>query len=252
MLRARNLHVTIDGTTILHGVDFIAEPGEVTAIVGPNGSGKSTLLSALTGTQTFDGEAQMGALDLATAKPWELAARRAVLAQFTPVAFPFTVSEVVRIGGGEPDLTTAALARVGLGTYGTRPYHALSGGEQQRVQLARVLTQVWRPMDAGVARWLILDEPVSSLDIAHQLDVMEIARDFARAGGGVVAVMHDLNLTAMFADSVALMSKGQVVRQGAVHDVLTDETLSGAYGCRVQVNMAPRGGTFVLPQASQA
>ena len=111
MLRARNLHVTIDGTTILHGVDFIAEPGEVTAIVGPNGSGKSTLLSALTGTQTFDGEAQMGALDLATAKPWELAARRAVLAQFTSVAFPFTVSEVVRIGGGEPDLTTAALAR---------------------------------------------------------------------------------------------------------------------------------------------
>ena len=98
MLRARNLHVTIDGTTILHGVDFIAEPGEVTAIVGPNGSGKSTLLSALTGTQTFDGEAQMGALDLATAKPWELAARRAVLAQFTSVAFPFFKDVLLNIG----------------------------------------------------------------------------------------------------------------------------------------------------------
>ncbi|MEC7764813.1 MAG: heme ABC transporter ATP-binding protein [Pseudomonadota bacterium] len=252
MLTATNLRVSIDGTEILRGVDFVAQPGEVTAIVGPNGSGKSTLLAALTGAQDYDGEARMGVLDLAQAKPWELAARRAVLAQFTSVAFPFTVSEVVRIGGGAPDLTEAALGRVGLTHYAARPYHALSGGEQQRVQLARVLTQVWRPMDAGVARWLILDEPVSSLDIAHQLEVMEIARTFAAEGGGVVAVMHDLNLTAMFADSVALMAGGLVVRQGPVDEVLTNETLSGAYGCRVQVNTAPPGGTFVLPQAAQA
>lgn len=252
MLTATNLCVSIDGAAILRSVDFVAKPGEVTAIVGPNGSGKSTLLAALTGAQAYEGQARMGALDLGQAKPWELAARRAVLAQFTSVAFPFTVSEVVRIGGGAPDLAQAALSRVGLGHYAARPYHALSGGEQQRVQLARVLTQVWRPMDAGEPCWLILDEPVSSLDIAHQLEVMDIARTFSREGGGVVAVMHDLNLTAMFADSVALMNRGRVVRQGTVTDVLTNETLSGAYGCRVQVNMAPPGGTFVLPQAAQA
>ncbi|MGH1370038.1 MAG: heme ABC transporter ATP-binding protein [Maritimibacter sp.] len=258
MLKTEKLNVSIDKKTVLHDVDFVAQPGEVTAIVGPNGSGKTTLLSALSGDRSFTGTAFMGDLDLAEAQPWELAERRAVLAQFTSVAFPYTVAEIVRLGqalgseGAGFDHTQQALSDVGLSGYGTRAYHALSGGEQQRVQLARVLTQVWSPIDDHGPRWLILDEPVSSLDIAHQLEVMAITQRFAKAGGGVVAVMHDLNLTAMFADSVALMSKGRLMRQGSIQEVFTDTELSRAYGCKVQVNAAPQSATFVLPQAAAA
>ena len=256
MLTARNLTVSLGHREILHGVDFTAHPGEVSAIVGPNGSGKTTLLRALTGEASYTGHAELEGLEISRAKPWELAARRGVLAQFTGVAFPFTVAEIVRLGqaggsaAGEPDLTARALARVGLAGFDSRPYHDLSGGEQQRAQLARVLTQIWEPVGKDGAHWLILDEPVASLDIAHQLEVMGLARDFADQGGGVVVVMHDLNLTAMFADTVALMANGRVQQQGRVGEVFTDDQLSRAYGCQVRVNRAPEQSTFILPHAA--
>ena len=184
----------------------------------------------------------------------DLAALRAVLPQKVVLAFPFTALEVVRIGqsfGRDPDpgLPRRALARVGLLALADRPYQLLSGGEQARVQLARVLVQVWHPLRDGVPRWLVLDEPVASLDIGHQLQVMRIAREFADAGGGVIAVMHDLNLTAMFADRVVLMLDGQVLVQGPPDEVLTDGHLTRAYGCPIAVNAAPRHqAPFVLPQ----
>lgn len=256
MLTAETLTVRFGAHEILQAVDFTAHPGEVTAIVGPNGSGKTTLLRALTGDVAFTGAARIGALDVARARPWELASRRGVLAQFTGVAFPFTVAEIVRLGqasgtaGAATDLTEQALARVGLAGFAPRRYHDLSGGEQQRVQLARVLAQVWEPVDESGPRWLVLDEPVASLDIAHQIEVMELARAFAREGGGVVAVMHDLNLTAMFADAVALMARGRVMTQGPVTQVFRDDTLSDAYGCKLRVNVAPPSSTFILPHAA--
>jgi iron complex transport system ATP-binding protein len=114
-----------------------------------------------------------------------------------------------------------------------------------------VLAQIWEPMQDGAPRWLFLDEPVSALDIGHQLTVMQLARDYADAGGGVVAVMHDLNLTAMFSDRVSLMNRGQIAASGAVDDVLTDENLSHAYGVSVHTSVAPPlGGVYVLPQAA--
>ena len=107
------------------------------------------------------------------------------------------------------------MARVDLAGFGARFYQELSGGEQQRVQLARVLCQVWTPVLEGRPRYLFLDEPVSSLDIKHQLVIMDIARDFARRGGGVVAILHDLNLTAMYADRVLVMKRGRVAASGS-------------------------------------
>jgi len=257
MLSADNIHVTIGGSSILGGVDFSAAAGAVTAIVGPNGSGKTTLLRALTGDVTFTGHVAIGGQDTATLKPWELAAIRAVLPQASTLAFPFTVIEVVRIGlhsgiSGEIDtIATQALARVGLAGYGNRFYQELSGGEQQRVQLARVLSQVWRPVVDGRPRWLLLDEPVSSLDIGHQLEVMDVLRDFAQAGGGVITVMHDLNLTALYADKVTMMARGAVLADGPPREVITDAHMTAAYGCPIRVNCAPQaGGTFVLPHAA--
>ena len=257
MLEARNITVRYGQREILHGVDFNARAGALTAIVGPNGSGKTTLLRALTGEVDYDGEVMLEGHDIATARVWELATIRAVLPQSTPLAFPFTVLEVVRIGqtrgvaAGREGLIRQALARVGLTGFEGRFYQELSGGEQQRVQLARVLAQVWQPVEDDEPRWLFLDEPVSALDIGHQLQVMQIARDYASAGGGVVAVMHDLNLTAMFADSVALIGDGEIISQGAPGLVLRDDLLSRAYRCDVRVNTAPAEGTFILPHAAR-
>ncbi|MEM8547551.1 MAG: heme ABC transporter ATP-binding protein, partial [Pseudomonadota bacterium] len=231
MLQATNVIVAYGKREILHGVDFDARPGEVTAIVGPNGSGKTTLLRALSGDVSYTGTIWLDEREVSGSRPWELAALRGVLPQATALAFPFTVLEVVRLGlrrgleASEAGLVLRALERVGLSGYEGRLYQELSGGEQQRVQLARVLCQVWHPVLEGQAHWLFLDEPVSSLDIGHQLQVMQIARDYAARGGGVVAVMHDLNLTAIYAGSVALISDGLVQAQDKPQQVLQDELL---------------------------
>ncbi|TGD63643.1 heme ABC transporter ATP-binding protein [Tabrizicola sp. WMC-M-20] len=259
MLSAKDIRVSLGKTLVLHGITAEAQPGEVTVIVGPNGSGKTTLLRALTGDVPFAGQVHLNGQDCARLRPSELAALRGVLPQASVLAFPFTVTEVVRLGltaaphAGRPDLVPRALAAVDMAGLSTRLYQELSGGQQARVQLARVLVQVWEPVVDGVPRWLFLDEPVASLDIAHQLGVVRQMRDFARRGGGVVAVLHDLNLTAMAADRVWLMDQGRLTGQGGVAGVLTDAALERAYGCPLRVGrLPPQGGWFSLPQAAGA
>ncbi len=260
MIEARRLSVTLGGRRILAGVDFFAPAGEVTVIVGPNGSGKTTLLRALCGDVASNGDIRLNGADLRALKPWQAATLRAVLPQASTLTFPFTVREVValgqtggRSGGSARDaarLPELALERVDLAGFAGRFYQDLSGGEQQRVQLARVLCQVWQPVLDGVPRYLLLDEPVSSLDVSHQLGVMNIARGFAAAGGGVVAVLHDLNLAAMFADRLVVMQRGTVAAAGLPQAVLRDELIAEVFGCALRVGVVPAGDMpFVLPQS---
>lgn len=261
MISADTISVRIGTRAILHGVSFRAEAGEVTAIVGPNGSGKTTLMRAISGDVGYAGTVTLGGRDLRALRPWQAAELRGVLPQATALSFPFTVREIVRLGflggrldagdGSETEVVEAALARVDLEGFAGRFYQELSGGEQQRVQLARVLCQVWRPVRDGVPRFLLLDEPVSSLDIRHQLAIMDIARDFAEDGGGVVAVLHDLNLAAMYADRVAVMSQGRLVASGAPREVITDAMLREVFGAQISVGVAPPAGQiFVLPHGA--
>lgn len=254
-LIAESIHLSLGRKEILHGADFRAEAGRFTAIVGPNGSGKTTLMRALTGELPCRGAVTLNGHDIRKASPEVLARIRGVLPQATALSFPFTVAEVVRLGsdarGPEADaLILRALEKVDLAGFAGRYYQQLSGGEQQRVQLARVLVQVWQPVGEDGPHWLFLDEPVSSLDIAHQLTVMRLAADYAKRGGGVVAVMHDLNLTAMFADSIALVTAGRVVALGSPAEVLTNARLSQAYGCALAVNTVPTEGIWILPHAA--
>lgn len=258
MLNATDITVTLGGRPVLRGVPFRAEPGQISAIVGPNGSGKTTLLRAMTGDVSHGGTVELNGFDTTALRPWDLAAMRAVLPQSSALAFPFSVAEVVRLGlqagscGDQPDIVRQALALAGLDGYQDKLCQELSGGEQQRVHLARVLCQVWQPVENRMPRWLFLDEPVASLDIGHQLAVMEIARSFAQRGGGVVVVMHDLNLTAMFADQMTVLSQGRVLASGPTPEVMTNAVLSEAYGCALKVNTAPGNGTtFLLPHVAE-
>jgi iron complex transport system ATP-binding protein len=261
MIEARRVAVSIGGKRIVTDIDFETRPGELVAIVGPNGSGKSTFLKALSGELAFSGHIAFNGFDLTAMKPVQSATQRAVLPQATALGFPFTVREVVRLGllggrsgalaGEEHRLPERALAKVDLDGFGARFYQELSGGEQQRVQLARVLCQVWAPVLEGRPRYLLLDEPVSSLDIRHQLGIMDIARDFARRGGGVVAILHDLNLAALYAERIYMMHDGRLAATGSPGDVLNDATLEKVFGCRLRVGALPAGQIpFVLPQSA--
>lgn len=254
-VKVSELSASLGQRQILQNVGFEARAGHVTAIAGLNGSGKTTLLRAMSGDLPYSGSIQFNGQELSTLSAPSLADIRAVLAQSTQVAFGFTVIEVVRLGirdatfAGSDDIAFAALADVGLSEHAHRVIQELSGGEQQRVHLARALAQVREPVGKDGVRWLFLDEPVSNLDIAHQVHVTRLARSFADAGGGVVAIMHDLNLTAMFADKLAMMMRGRVAATGAPEEVMTDRRLLEVYGCAIRVGFAPPSTPFVLPQS---
>ena len=261
MIEARDVSVSIGGRKIISNVDFEVRQGELAAIVGPNGSGKTTFLKALSGELPHTGRVTMNGRDLATMKVWEAASVRAVLPQATALSFPFTVREIVKLGltggrsgalaGEDERLPERALARVDLDGFAGRFYQELSGGEQQRVQLARVLCQVWEPVLQGTPRYLFLDEPVSSLDIKHQLIIMNLARDFAVRGGGVVAILHALTPTAMIADRIFVKHRGRLAAAGSPREVLSDELISRVFECRLKVGVLPAAGTpFVLPQSA--
>lgn len=260
MIEASKVSVSFGTKRVLHDVDFTACPGEVTVIVGPNGSGKTTFLKVLSGDLKASGSIRFNGCELCDLKPWQAAAMRGVLPQATSLSLPFTVREIVCLGltGGRSGVAAAeagllperALARVDLEGFAGRFYQELSGGEQQRVQLARVLCQVWAPVLDDVPRWLFLDEPVSSLDIKHQLVIMNIARDFAQAGGGVIAILHDLNLASMYADRVLMISKGRVAALGRPADVFADDLLCQVFECPLRVGVLPANNApFMLPQS---
>jgi len=180
-----------------------------------------------------------------------------MLPQASRVAFPFTVREVVMLNGGaatdnQDAVLDKLLTRVGLPGFTGRRYEELSGGEMQRVQLARVLFQIGNPRDEKTSKWLLLDEPVSSLDIRHQIQILNLALEFAKAGGGVIAVMHDLNLSTMFADHIYMMNTGRLIADGPPRDCMTSANISQVFECDLSVGTPPPGDTpFVLPHSAR-
>jgi iron complex transport system ATP-binding protein len=260
MIEVSHLSVRLSGKTVVDDVSFIARPGELTAICGPNGSGKTTTVKALSGELSHHGSVSLNGSGIGGLAAWPLAMMRGVLPQASTISFPFTVREIVAMGltagrNSHPEqagrIAAEALAAVDLAGFEGRFYQELSGGEQQRVQLARVLCQIPEPSVDGRPCWLLLDEPVSSLDISHQLTIMTLARTFCKRGGGVIAVMHDLNLTALFADRMVLLKAGRLAAAGPVKEVLTDECLESVFGCPLRVNRVPADGTpFVLAHSA--
>ncbi|WJR65703.1 heme ABC transporter ATP-binding protein [Neorhizobium sp. CSC1952] len=257
MISGEHITVTRSGRRLLDNVGVELKPGRFTVIIGPNGAGKSTLMKVLSGELKPDtGFVSYYGASLDLCQPADLARRRAVLPQATQLAFPFTALEIARMGAvaqGAPNPTEQArqaLSRVGLRGFESRPYPSLSGGEQQRVQFARALAQVPQPIADGVPRALFLDEPTASLDLGHQISVLEIARDFAAAGGIVLAILHDLNLASEFADHLVVLNHGRVVAEGACAETVSDEIIASVYGIAGAVGRLPAQHIpYVLPQS---
>ena len=252
-LRAENIEVRLGRTRALNGVSMSARPGEVVAVLGPNGSGKSTLMRVMSGElaprrgQVLQDDRLLGA--------WprrELAAHRAVLPQSTAMSFPFRALQVVLLGRSphvgvssrvdDLEIATLAMRETDVTHLADRVYPTLSGGEQQRVQMARVLSQVWPAGPAGGARYLLLDEPTSSLDIAHQHAILDTARRFAARGMGVLVVLHDLNLAAIYADRLCVLKGGRLVLDGPPEQVLTSDTVRDVFDLSVTVIRHPTRG----------
>ena len=238
----RGISVEIAGATLLDDVSVEVRPGEIVAVAGPNGAGKTTLISVLAGDRSpSGGTVTLGDRVLADWPRVELARRRSVMSTDRAVAFAFSAREVAMLGrmplhGGDPDAADEAviselLRAVDCAHLGDRIYATLSTGERQRIQLARAIAQV---TDAdgdedGSPRFLLLDEPTSSLDPAHQHTAMRLIRRMADAGRGVLAVLHDLNLAAAYADRVALMADAHVVELGTPTEVLRAEVLESVF-----------------------
>ncbi|MEV6350730.1 heme ABC transporter ATP-binding protein [Actinoplanes sp. NPDC051851] len=251
-MRASEVVVRLGGRPVVDGVSFHVDPGEVVALVGPNGAGKSTLLAALAGDlPLIAGNIGLDGRPLAEWKPIELARRRAVLPQKASLSFPFTAGEVIAMGrapwAGQPesaedDEAVAEAMRVTDTTgFAHRPFPALSGGEQARVALARVLAQ--RTPE------LLLDEPTAALDLRHQELVLGAARDRAAAGAAVVVVLHDLGLAAAYADRAYVLAAGKVRAAGPPAEVFTAALLSEVYQHDVEVLDHPGGGApLVVPR----
>jgi len=251
MIKLDKVSVSLSSRQVVSSLSFEARPGAVTAIIGPNGSGKTTTLRAISGERQYTGKIHVADRDLKSMKAGELALERAVLAQSVSLGFPFRVREILEMGIVAGDVRSrdeaeavmsAALDAVDLAGFENRVATALSGGEQARMHMARVLCQISTPTRDGRARWLLLDEPVASLDVKHQLAIMALAQSFARSGGGVIAVLHDLNLTAMFADHIVMMKEGRLLAAGSPAEVLTEANLAAVYGCALAVQHDPATG----------
>ncbi|MGH6880920.1 heme ABC transporter ATP-binding protein [Hypericibacter sp.] len=256
-------HARLDrgSRTVLADADLAVRSGEVLALLGPNGAGKSTLLKALSGElEPTAGRAMLDGRDLAAWPAAALALRRSVLPQHNHLVFGFSVEDVVALGrsahidhavrSDDNQAVLGALATVGLAGFAQRDYRKLSGGEQQRVHLARALAQIWGEGSPGEPRYLLLDEPVSNLDPAYQQTVLRTARLMAARGCGVVISLHDLNLAAAFADRVLLIAKGRFVADGTPAEVLTPQRAGEVYGLPMLALTHPETGVPVLLPAA--
>lgn len=255
-LLAENVTLTRDTRRILDGVSLAVTPGRFVAVIGPNGAGKSSLLSIMSGLWKPDGgRALLNGRDVSSYHPAERARHCAVMRQDNTRPAGMTVLEAVELGrlvrsAGEESRRIAwdLLQQMHLMDLAGRDCARLSGGEWQRVAFARTVAQVAGGDTAGV---LLLDEPVSSLDPSHQHELLGHAARLARGGHAVMAVLHDLNLTAHYADEVALLCAGSLRSCGPAAEIMRPEILSDIYGCRVvEVRQGEQRALVSLPPAA--
>ena len=258
MLTGSNITFRVGSKVLIAEISASFAAGGLHLLVGPNGAGKSTLVKVLarllrpqTGMVEYEGA------DVSHASEAELAKKRAVLSQAIEIAFPLTVREVVMMGryphfSGRPGPTDdriveEVMQHFDVVEFKDRYYQTLSGGERQRVNFARVLAQLWDDGSVNSCRYLFLDEPLTFLDIRHQIDFMKRIRSFTDAAKVVtVGVVHDLNLAARFADQILMLNGGRIVAHGTPAEVLTAARIGEVFGVEPTMVQTETAGIHLI------
>ncbi|MCL1970645.1 MAG: ABC transporter ATP-binding protein [Candidatus Bathyarchaeota archaeon] len=253
-LTVNNLSFSYANVSILKNIDLAVGLGELVSIVGPNGSGKSTLLKCINHIlKTRQNSILIDGRDTSKFDIKELSKLMGYVPQTSISAFPFTVFDVVMMGRkpyihwsiGERDneIVAQMLEFLGIGHLAMRQFPELSGGEQQKVIIARALAQQ--------SQFLLLDEPTSSLDIKHQLEILCILTGLTQSKErAVIVTMHDLNLASRFSDHMIMLKKGAIYARGKPEDVLTAQSIEDVYGIKADVSLSNSGKPIITPIVS--
>ena len=239
-----NVSVMLGNSRILDDVDFSLDEAEFVGIIGPNGAGKSTLLRVISGIQKSDsGLVKLYGKDIGSMSRQEIARVLAIVAQEENLEFGFTVEEYVSFGrvphhGGiffenkqDREIVRSAMSRTMTETLAARQVESLSGGEKQRVRIARTLAQ--QP------RILILDEPTNHLDLYSQMNLIELLGDINQDGIAIIMVSHDINFMCLACDNLKLMNAGRIIHEGPAEEVITESLMQEAFSVKVYVDRNP-------------
>ncbi|WP_118196394.1 heme ABC transporter ATP-binding protein [Albibacterium indicum] len=255
MIEVKNIHYSVGTKKLLNDISFDVQQGELLAVIGANGAGKSTLMKLLCKEMKSDsGDILIHGKPISTYKLSELAKFRSVLAQSNTISVSFMVNELVMMGryphfDNQPtskdyEIVRAVMDETGIAEFAQRDYNTLSGGEQQRVQLARVIAQIY-DQPKGL---LFLDEPTNGLDILYQQQILSFARDLADRGYCVISILHDINYASRYAHKVLILKKGERVAFGKPQEVISCENIHQAFNIHVKlVEDAEFHCPFVVP-----
>ncbi len=255
MYEALNISLRVRDKVILDDISLTINPGSFVAVVGPNGAGKSSLLKVMAGEQKASGNVQINGRQVHAYSSRELSILRAVMPQHSAVQFAFTVRQIINLGRHahystrqqNDSVVEEVMALTDTKKFSDRSFMTLSGGEKQRVQLARVLAQVWE--ETVHPRYILLDEPTSSLDIAQQQQIFRLAKQVCKKNIGVMAIIHDLNQAAQFADELYFLKQGRRVAAGDALKVFTKPNIEETFCCRVNVYHDPCNNCpYIIPE----
>lgn len=247
-LNVSGIGVTLSGTDIIKDIELKVRDGQFVGIIGPNGCGKSTLLKTIYKViKPNCGKILLDDMDLLNTNPKVIAQKSAVVGQFNEISFDFTVWDMVAMGRSphkklletdnekDNEIIRNALEKVSLEKYADRNYLSLSGGEKQRVVLARAIAQ--QP------QFLILDEPTNHLDVKYQIQVLSIVKSLSIS---TLAALHDLELAARYCDYLYAMKAGHVIAHGKPEDVLVKETIQNIYDMKCEIYTNPINGCLAI------
>jgi iron complex transport system ATP-binding protein len=247
-LKLNNISIELDKKKIIDDISLSVNNGEFVGIIGPNGSGKSTLLRTIYRIiQPTTGTILLGGQDLKKVTLAESAKKMGVVGQFNTINFDFTVFEMVMMGrtphqrllgndkAKDYEISMEAIRKVGMEKYAHRSFSTLSGGEKQRILLARALAQE--------PQLLILDEPTNHLDIKYQLQILSIVKSL---GIGVLAALHDLGLAAMYCDKLYVLKDGKLIASGIPKEILTTELIHDVYEIQCDIKENPTTGYLAI------